>query len=306
MGHAARDADGSADEDGPAVTTRLCISAAMLALTPGLAVAQSWRTITSARQPHGERELTVNVRYGAGRLHLTPGTGGELYRMEMRYDEDKFVPVREYDAAGPALRLGLRSRDGNGMRVSLGDRNRDPTSPPSLDLSLTPDIPLTLNLELGAVETDAELGALALRRVSFRTGASRTFVHFTRSNPVACEELTMAAGAAEFHADALANANCARVAFHGGVGDVTLDFGGTWRRSMTADITVGIGSLKLRLPRDVGVSVHLNRFLASFDAAGLEKRGRAYYSANYASARYRLALNVHASIGGVEVAWTDR
>ena len=72
---------------------------------------------------------------------------------------------------------------------------------------------------------------------------------------------------------------------------------------MTALVEVGIGSLNLKLPRDVGVSVHLNRFLASFDAAGFEKRNNVYYSANFESARYRLVLDINASLGGIDVAW---
>ena len=120
---------------------------------------------------------------------------------------------------------------------------------------------------------------------------------------MACDELSMEAGAAEFNAESIANANCARVVFHGGIGEVTLDFGGTWRRSMTAEVAVGVGSLNLKLPRDVGVSVKLNRFLASFDGAGFEKRGNTYYSANFNRARYRLTLDVNAAFGGVEIAW---
>ena len=53
----------------------------------------------------------------------------------------------------------------------------------------------------------------------------------------------------------------------------------------------------------MGVSVHLNRFLASFDAAGFTKRGDMYYSSNFNSARYRLTLDVNAALGGVEIAW---
>jgi hypothetical protein len=265
--------------------------------------AQSWRTITSARQAHGERELSVNVQYGAGRFTLAPGNTDELYRMEMRYDEEKFTPLREFDADGGTLRLGLRNVDGSrGIRVSLGDRRRN-SPPPSLNLELTPDIPLSLNLQLGAVEADVELGGLAMRRIHYSTGASETHLRFSRPNPMTCDELTLEAGASQFTADDLANANCSRVEFRGGVGEVTLDFGGTWRRSMTARVDVGIGALNLKLPRDVGVSVRLNRFLASFDAAGFEKRNNVYYSANFNSARYRLLLEVNASIGGVDVAW---
>jgi len=247
----------------------------------------------------------VHVQYGAGRFRLSPGTSAELYRMELRYDEDKFVPLREYDLSTGNLSLGVRSREGQGMRVSLGDRPRDGVVP-SFNLALNPDIPLALDMELGAVEADVELGGLALRRISYRTGASETRLRFGRPNPVACDEMEMQAGAAQFRADDLANANCARVSFRGGVGDVTLDFGGTWRRSVTADVNVGIGSLHLQLPQDVAVVVQLNRFLASFNPAGFEKRGNMYYSANFNSARYRLTLNVNASIGGVDVAWDGR
>jgi hypothetical protein len=277
----------------------------LLAVLPSCRLAaQSWRTITSARQLHGETDARVHVQYGAGRFRLSPGVAGELYRLDLRYDEDKFIPLREYDAATGALNLGVRSREGQGVHVSLGDRRREGPVP-SLDLSLNPDIPLALEMELGAVEADVELGGLALRRIRYRTGASETQLRFSRPNPIACEQLEMEAGAAQFRADDLANANCARVSFRGGVGEVTLGFSGAWRRSVTADVNVGIGSLHLRLPRDVGVALQLSRFLASFDAAGFEKRGNMYYSPNYNSARYRLTLDVNASIGGVDVVWAD-
>lgn len=288
----------------PCVRASLCLLAgAAVTVAPAASplAAQTWRTVTSARQLHGERELAVNVEYGAGLFRLRPGTEGELYRLEMRYDEEKFTPVRTYDAAAGRLELGVRGRDG--VRVRLGDRRRE--EPPYLDLALSPDIPLSLDLQLGAVKADVELGGLALRRVSYRTGASESRVRFARANPVPCEELRMEAGAAEFTAVQLANANCARVRFHGGVGHVMLDFSGTWRQSMEADLDVGIGSLELALPTDVGVEVRLSRFLASFDASGFTRRGDAYYSANHATARQRLVLHVNAAIGGINVSWVD-
>ncbi len=264
--------------------------------------AQSWRTVTSSRQVHGEQQLTVDVTYGAGHFQLTPGNSDELYHMEIRYDEDKFVPIHDYDASASLLHLGVRSRQGDGVHVSLGDRHGDKTMP-AFALSLSPDVPLALDLHLGAVESDVELGGLPLTRLHYETGASDTHLHFSRPNPEPCDELWLQAGAAEFDAQEIANSNCSRVRFQGGVGEVTLDFGGTWRRNMTATVEVGIGTLNLKLPRDVGVSVHLNRFLASFDAAGFTKHGDMYYSANYDRARYRLTMNLNASLGGIDVAW---
>jgi hypothetical protein len=267
------------------------------------ASAQTWRTVSSSRQLHGESELNVSVNYGAGRFTLLPASSGTLYRMDLRYDEERVAPLREFDAASGTLRLGVRSLDrGNGVRVSLGDRRRgDP--PPTLDIALTRDVPLNLELNLGAVQADVDLTGLSLRSVQFRTGASETRVRFGEPNPVACDELDMQAGAAAFTVTGIANANCRRLTFSGGVGDVTLDFTGEWRQPMAADINVSIGSLNLRIPRDVAVSIRLNRFLASFEQRGFTKRGSTYYSSNWDSARHRLTLDVRAAIGGVDVVW---
>jgi hypothetical protein len=264
--------------------------------------AQTWRTITSARQVQGEQALDVHVQYGAGRFRVSPGAAGELYRMELRYDEEKFAPVREYHAATGVLRLGLQSRQGSGIHVNLGDR-RDDGEKPSFALELAPDVPLALTLEMGAVEADAEFGGLSLTRMHLRTGASETRLRFSNPNPVACDAMVIEAGAAKLRAEHLANANCARITVRGGVGEVSLDFGGTWRRSASAEVSVGLGTLHLRLPRDVGVAVHLTSFLASFDAAGFQKRDGVYYSPNYGTAHFRLTLDVNASLGGVEVEW---
>jgi len=279
--------------------TVLFLAAASMAAASPLP-AQTWRTLTSARQRHGETALTVHVNYGAGEFRLGAAPEGTLYRMELRYDEDRFTPVRDYDAEATRLTLGIRGRGG---RVTLGDR-RSGEPVPSLDLKLAPDIPLVLDLELGAVKSRVDLGGLALRRVRYRTGASETDLRFSRPNPEDCEELQLEAGAAALRVWSIGNANCRQVRFDGGVGDVTLDFSGAWRGEMVAGLNVAFGTLTLMLPRDAGVSVRVTRFLASFERTGFVKRGDTYYTPGYDTSSRRLALDVRAALGGIDVVWT--
>ncbi len=260
--------------------------------------AQELRTVTAARQVRGETALTVHVTYAAGHFTLAPGPSGELYRMELRYDGDKFTPVRAYDAATGDLRVGLKSLGD----VSYSGR-REGKEVPSLDLALSPDVPVTLDAELGAAESSVELGGLALRAARYSTGASKSVVSFSRPNRVACDSLSFQAGAAEFDAVALGNANCRHVRFEGGVGAVMLDFTGAWRSDADARLHVAVGTLKLRLPRDLGVAITLDRFLASFDQSGFTKRGDVYYSANYATASRHLSVEVESAFGGIQVEW---
>lgn len=261
--------------------------------------AQTWRTLTSARQRHGETALTVDVTYAVGEFRLSAAPEGTLYRMELRYDEERFTPLRAYDPDEARLVLGVRGPARGG---DLGRSRGDPT--PALDVQLAPDIPLALNLDLGAVRSQLDLGGLTLRSVRFRTGASGTDIRISRPNPGTCDEFRIEAGAASLRAWQLGNAGCRLVSFEGGVGDVTLDFSGAWHEEMAADLTVALGTITLVLPRDAGVAVRMSRFLASFARTGFVKRGDVYYSEGYETAARRLTLDIHATFGGVDVVWT--
>ena len=320
MGHAAGDADGREDAEvvtaggrdagngtrepgsGVRLALRVAIGVIVLsALSVCAGFAQTWRTLSSARQVHGERALTVHVEYGAGRFSLAPGPAGTLYRMDMKYDEERDQPIREYDPVSGTLHVGVRTETDH--HVSLGGHHRD--QPSSLDIALAPGLPLDLDIEIGAAEANLDFGGLTVRSLRYKTGASQSNLRFASLNPGACDELSVDIGAAALHATGLANANCRRMRFSGGVGEVELDFSGEWHHPIDATVNVGIGTLKLQVPRDVGVAIRLNRFLASFESAGFTKRGDTYYSGNFETAHNRLTLDVNATLGGVEVNWID-
>src|SRR5256885_7643079 len=115
----------------------------------------------------------------------------------------------------------------------------------------------------------------------------------------------MHAGAAAFTASGLGNARCERIELKGGVGALTLDFGGAWDGDVDthASVEMGLGQLKLRVPRELGVAIHVEKFLASVDAADFVKRGSTYYSRNYESAGKKLEIDVNAALGDIKVEW---
>lgn len=263
--------------------------------------AQSWRTVSSSRQVLNEKALDVEVEYGAGRLVVTPADRPLLYEFQMRYDESRTTPVTEYDRERGTLRLGMRSRDRErGMRVN---RVREESR---ADLHLSREVPMDLGLEFGAGEADIDLGGLSLRSLRVATGASDTHIRFRAPNRIPAEEVRLEAGAASFEVTGLGNTRAQRFAFKGGVGETVLDFGGAWDRNATAEVSMGIGSLTLRFPRDLGVRIVKDSFLTSFDGSGMVKRSGAYYSRNWESARNRLTVEVEAAFGSIDVDWIDR
>jgi hypothetical protein len=49
----------------------------------------------------------------------------------------------------------------------------------------------------------------------------------------------------------------------------------------------------------------MDKFLSSFESAGLVRRGEAFESSNYAQAERHLDLDLTAAMGGVNVEWVD-
>jgi hypothetical protein len=170
-------------------------------------------------------------------------------------------------------------------------------------VALSPRVDLTLDLTLGAVDADVELGGLRVTRLNVKTGASRAVVRFSQPNASRCERATISAGAAEVSVLGLGNSRCDEIEFEGGMGKVILDFGGRGTSSSRVDVKMAVGELTLRLPRRAGVRIAMDKFLSSFDPAGLIRRGNEFVSPNYDRSQRRLNVDLTTAVGGVNVEW---
>lgn len=267
--------------------------ALILVLPAGGAEAQEWKTTTAMRQYGGEKSMAVDVEYAAGRLRLEPAAQDVLYRARLRYDAKVFEPRIQY-AAGK-LDVSIGSGRVRGRNMKGGD----------LSLQLSDRTPMELELSFGAAEAQLELGGLRLRDLTVETGASATTLHVSRANPEVCETVEIDVGAARFEAQGLGNLNARKMEVNGGVGEVVLDFGGEWRGDLDLKVSMGLGSLTLRVPRGLGVQVQKEGLLSGFDSQGLIKRGDVYYSENHEQAQHHLAVRIDAAFGSIKVEWTN-
>jgi hypothetical protein len=275
-------------------------AAGLLLLAPAGLTGQTLRDFSTSRQLHGESRLTARIDYGAGTLRLAPGAERDLYRVSMAYDPERYVPLSEFDAGSGSVRLGVASAGAGGFHIGAR-RQLDQTA----FVTLSPAVALDLALQLGAAEADLELGGLHLSTLRVSTGASRTTLRFSRPTAGRCEHAEITAGAADISVLALGNSRCRRVRFEGGVGKVLLDLSGAWLSGTQIDAHMAIGALTLRLPRDVGIRLTLDRFLSSFPTAGWTRQGNAYLSPGYARTTRRLDLALSSTLGGVDVEWVN-
>jgi len=260
------------------------------------AQAQNRRTVTMSRQVEDEQELEVNVRYGAGRFSVGPAESGVLYHMQIEYDEDVFRPIAEYQDR--SLQIGTESLG----RHFWFRRDRGAGK---MELALSRDVAMDLNMDFGAVRADIDLGGIRLTRLEINTGASQTLIDISEPNRETMSRASMDVGAAEFTVLNLGNLNAEVIEIDAGIGEIDLDFSGDWRQDTRVSIDMGIGSLVLRFPRGLGVRLVKNTFLTSLDSEGLVKRGDAYYSLDYDDAEYQITVDVDAAFGSIRVAWVN-
>jgi Cell wall-active antibiotics response 4TMS YvqF len=280
---------------------RVALLVFALAFGAGSASAQDMRAFSTYRQLHGETRLRAQLDYRAGGLRVAPGRESELYRMDASYDAERYKPISGFNAARSAVSLGIQPAGQGGLRVVSRRQLRQ-----DANVAFSAAVDLDLDVTLGAVDADLELGGLSLSELTLQAGASQAVVRFSQPNRSRCRSAQITAGAAEVTLLGLGNSRCDRIDFEGGMGKVTLDFGGAWTSSSQATVKMAMGELTLRLPRRVGVRLELDRFLASFDPAGLERVGSAFQSAGYDRAERRLDITVTTAVGGVRVEWADQ
>ena len=267
--------------------------ALVAALVPGALSAQSWKTVTMSRQLEDNDEVRVFVEYGAGHFTVRSVDEGLLYRMNLRYDEDKFEPVADF--SGDRLHLGVETI---GSGINLKGREAG-----EMELELARGIPIDLDLEFGAVKADIDLGGLALTDLDLSTGASESTVDVSEPNPLGMGTAKFEAGASEFTVRRLGNLNAERIEVDAGVGSITLGLDGEWQADAELNIDIGLGSLELLVPEGLGIQLRKDSFLASLDSEGLIKRGDVYESLDFEEAEHRVVVDLDAAFGSIKVVW---
>ena len=282
-------------------TTRrnLPITLAMLAgpiLSP--LAGQEMQHAGASRQLINQTALHATVTFAAGNLTIGTGAAGMLYRMNIDYDGERFTPVSRWDASAQSVELGLKASGEGGLRVS----NREHLAQTAI-IEFSREVPLSLDVTIGAAEAVLELGGLRLTTLRLSTAASRTAVRFGSVNPGRCDSLALEAGAAEVLVQALGNSRCRDVRVNGGAGGVTLDLSGAWTGETSLSVALAVGQVTLRIPQGLGVSLSLDRFLSSFEPKGFVPVEGAWQTPEFGQSPRRVNIHLTSAIGGVRIEW---
>jgi hypothetical protein len=213
------------------------------------------------------RVAEIEIEMGAGELYITGGAGN-LMDAKFTYNVVGWDPEIDYTVSGDKGHLAVR-RPLGGFRLGRGARYE-------WDLKLNSDVPMDLDVQLGAGESHLEIGDLDLDELEITTGAGEVEVYLT-GRPTA-----------------------RRITIETGAGDVTVDMTGRWSSDLEADIVGGVGRLRLRLPDDVGVRVKAGKGLGKITASdGFLQDGDHFVNDAYGESEVILDIDCGTGIGSI-------
>jgi hypothetical protein len=254
-----------------------------------------------------EREVNIVLSSGFGTIRISKGEPEKILVLSS--------PAKNDETPGASLDYAIRNRVGY-AEISLGEEPREETDHEkkwlqfgslrgnAWDLRVSDAIPVAFDLELGVGKADIDLTGLQVKDLTLSAGASDVEVSFDQQNTVTIENMNIESGVSKFTGRNLGNANFRKFRFEGGVGSYTLDFSGKLQTECDVDVEIGLGTLTIVVPKQLGAKIIYEKSWLShldcgsdFKAAGEDQ----YVSNNYPTATGRMNIRIQSGLGNVKI-----
>ncbi len=249
-----------------------------------------------------EKALTAIVDVSFGNIYLQHGDKNKIVVLDYEDDsEDNDRLQVSYDIRGEEGTLRIRLKKSSHV---WGDGGSDDNHRRKLTVRLADQLPISLDIELGAGRGDIDLSELQIRDLKISTGASSVDVRCDKPNEIAAENIGIESGVSKFTATDLCNMNFKKLKFSGGVGSYRLDFGGHLDHEASAKIEVGLGSVNVSIPRQIAAKLLYDAsFLSSFDLDDdfSKTKSGVYETEGYRDSENRLTIQIESGLGSVRV-----
>jgi hypothetical protein len=225
------------------------------------------QTDTETVELGGAESARVELRMGAGRLNLSGGAS-ELMNAEFSYNVADWQPEVSYETQGNE---GVLTVSQPGMEGDFGIP--DDQFQNQWDISLADDVPLAMDVQLGAGDSSMELASLNLQTLRVETGAGDVEMNLGGT----LTDLDVGMGA----------------------GQVELNLSEEWQQDLEAVIRGGVGRLSLILPSSAGVRVEVEQGIGNVNASNLQQDGNTYVNDTYGEAETTLNIRVEGGVGEI-------
>ncbi|MFN0157411.1 MAG: LiaF domain-containing protein [Bacteroidota bacterium] len=252
-----------------------------------------------------EREINVVLSSGWGKVVIKRGESAKIVS----------VDASPQNSAESHLDLSYAVRNRVGyLDVTLGEEKQEDREKgvfvvnnfESSDwfLNFSNALPISFDIELGVGKGDFDLTGLQIKDFNLTTGASDVFLRFDRPNTTSIDNINIESGLSKFYGQNLGNANFKRFRFQGGVGTTTLDFSGALNNEVDVDVEVGLGSVKVIVPQNIGARIVYEESWVSrlyHDKDFKKSDENMYITDNYSTSEGKMNIRIESGLGSVTI-----
>jgi len=256
----------------------------------------------------GEKELDVGIEFGFGRLDLMSGKSNDyILESEMSYLRKRYKPIVKYKKLGGVGKLHLyteKFEKGSFFGLNKKDRGRSGDIGKShWKLKFNRSIPSAFEIDLGLGKGNLDFTDLRVNDLSLECGMSDVKIEFRRENEEVIRSLSIESGLGSVKANGLGNANIEHLDIECGLGSANLRFDGDLQQNIKGKVTVGLGSVKISIPNNVGVEIEAERsFLSSLNLGNFDEIDEDIYrSENWKEADRKIYLMIEIGLGSVDI-----
>jgi hypothetical protein len=260
-----------------------------------------------------EKELRVIITSSSRKVVLSKGYPDKIFVIQ-------HVPT-DYEAPDVNIRYRLDGERGI-LKIDLSEEGgweqikqwvrRDQRSQglenDTWYIKLSNSLPIKIDVDIGTGGGNIDISGLIVKEFKLSTSASSTSLVCSEPNPTVMDVFTIDAGIAQFYGGSLGNANFKSLRFEGGVGSYALDFSGTLKRESNVSVDIGLGSISILLPKNIGAQVRYDQgFLSSHTFEDFREIGDGkYISNNYYDSDGRLSIKIETAVGSVKIKRTNK
>ncbi len=276
--------------------------------------AQNAKFVSNADIEH-EKRLYSEFEIDFGTIKLNPISNDRLYMVNIQFNKDKTKPFIDFDRDGSesTLRFYTKSKgvDGSNTNVDFNieddsENNQGDSKVKKSDftgsIELSKEVDHDLKFSLGAGTADLNLTGLKLTNAEISTGAGQLKIQCNSTNPNVLRDFSIQSGVGAVKAEGLLNLNFKRMKVEGGVGSFDLNFSGNASGKHSVDVQTGIGSVVIKVPKNVGVRItDDSSFFSNLTVPReFKKRGSIYQSANYSDSDTTIEFTISSGMGSVK------
>lgn len=255
--------------------------------------------------------IDVDVTYALGSLRIKAGEDEKLVEGFIEYDSDYVTPHVDYHTLGSKGKLDIRteslrhSRNEDEWSFDVDWKNLHEKDYESvIDFKLPRLTPLDMNLDFGLGKTDIDLSYLTVSEFRLDCGLSDVKVIMTTPNRGTCRRVVIESGLGDFNATGLGNLKTEQLRLEVGMGSANIDLGPDITDDLEGEISVGLGSLDLTLPKNVNIRLQIERtFLSAVDVdiQGLVRQEDEWSSRDWDKNLPTVDLEISVGLGSVDV-----